>query len=318
MECGVGGGVSRERCVLQRGIWRYWLSGSLLAVLLVSLLAACGGSGSKSGKPLVLTSFYPLWYFTSEIAGDRVEVRNLVPTGAEPHDWEPTPKDMTQIQQAALFVYNGAGFEAWVPKALGATPNNRRIVVEATNGLSLAAAVPGEGLSQDPHVWLDPVLAKAVATAIAAGLTQADPAGKATYDQRLANLLGRLDTLDQQFRSGLATCERREIITSHAAFGYLAQRYQLQQIAVKGLAPDEEPTPARLAEVTQIARQHHATTIFVETLVNPAVSKTIASEVGATTLTLDPLEGVQDVQQETYFTVMAENLQHLRTGLGCK
>ncbi len=295
----------------------YWV----LLALAVPLLAACGGSGSSTGKPQVVTSFYPLYYFAAQIAGDRAEVKNLVPVGAEPHDWEPSARDIVRIKEANLFIYNGAGFEAWVPKALDAAKNDRRVVVEATQGLPLVAPPPGaeEGLaSADPHVWLDPQLAKQIATAISAGLVQADPAGKTTYEQNLVALLARLDTLDGQFKTGLANCDRREIITSHAAFGYLANRYQLTQIAVKGLSPDTEPTPARIAEVTEIARAKGATTIYFETLVNPNVSEAIAKEVGAKTATLDPLEGVADQQKETYFTVMEQNLQQLRTGLGCR
>jgi zinc transport system substrate-binding protein len=296
------------------------MRGLLLVLLGCSLLlSACGGSGSS--KPTVLTSFYPLYYFTSQIAGDRVELRNLVPTGAEPHDWEPKAKDVADITNAAVFIYNGAGLEHWTEETLAAAKSDKRIDIVATAGLTLLPPPPGEEAADfpnDPHVWLDPTLAKEVAKQIAAGLIKADPAGKATYEQNLAALIAKLDELDTQFAAGLRTCDRREIITSHAAFGYLARRYGLEQIAVEGLAPDSEPTPARIADVTKIARDRKATHIFFETLVSPNVAETIAKEVGAQTLVLDPLEGVADEKTQNYFTVMGENLTHLRTALGCR
>ncbi len=294
--------------------------GLLLTLLLGSLfLSACGGG--TSGKPLALTSFYPLYYFTTQIAGDRLTIRNLVPAGAEPHDWEPKAKDVADITNAAILVYNGAGFEHWTDKTLQSAKSSKRVDIIATEGLTLLAPPSADEAKEspnDPHVWLDPTLAKEVARKIAAGLIKADPAGQATYEQNLAALLAKLDDLDTQFTTGLRTCERREMITSHAAFGYLARRYGLEQIAVEGLAPDAEPTPARLAEVTKIARDRKATTIFFETLVSPKVAEAVAKEIGAQTLVLDPLEGVQDEAKQNYFTVMGENLANLRTALGCK
>lgn len=295
-----------------------WL---VAALALPLVLAACGGGGAASGKPLVVTSFYPLAYLTAQVAGDRAEVRNLVPAGSEPHDWEPSARDVADIQKAAVFIYNGAGFESWVDRTLDAAKSDKRVVIEATQGLTLAPPPPGEegkDFASDPHVWLDPTFAKAIAEAIAAGLTRADAGGKETYERNLADLVKRLDELDGKFRDGLRECARREIITSHAAFGYLARRYGLEQIAVEGLAPDSEPTPARIAEIAQLARARGATTIFFETLVSPNVAQTIAKEAGATTMTLDPLEGVRDEKTQNYFTVMAENLANLRTALGCR
>ena len=283
------------------------------------LLGACGGGGAS--KPVVLTSFYPLYYLTSQIAGERLAVRNLVPTGAEPHDWEPKAKDVADITNAAVFIYNGAGLEHWAAETLAAAKSSKRIDIVATEGLTLLPPPPGEEAEEfpnDPHVWLDPTLAQEVAKKIAEGLIKADPAGKATYEQNLAALIAKLGELDQQFAAGLRTCDRREIITSHAAFGYLARRYGLEQIAVEGLSPDSEPTPARIAEVTRTARDRKATHIFFETLVSPKVAETIAREIGAQTLVLDPPEGVQDEKTESYLTVMGGNLANLRVALGCR
>jgi zinc transport system substrate-binding protein len=290
-----------------------------IGLLLPLLLAACGGGGA-SGKPVVLTSFYPLYFFASQLAGDRLEVRNLVPAGAEPHDWEPKAQDVADITKAAVLIYNGAGLEPWIDATLASAKSDKRVDIVATEGLALLPPPPGEDedLTNDPHVWLDPTLAKAVARKIADGLIRADPAGKATYEQNLATLVAKFDGLDTQFSDGLRSCDRREIITSHAAFGYLTRRYGLEQVAVEGLSPDSEPTPARIAEVTEVARERKATHIFFETLVSPKVAETIAKEIGAQTLVLDPIEGVKDEKTQTYFTVMGDNLANLRTALGCR
>lgn len=297
----------------------------LLATLLPGVLAACapGGAGGGSRKPSVVASFYPLSFFAGAIAGNRMAVRNLVPAGAEPHDWEPTPKDTAAIKDAKVFVYNGAGFEAWVPNVLDAAKSPERVDVEATRGLQPVPPPPGEeaaAFPNDPHAWLDPVLAREMATRIRDGLVAADPDGKAAYEQNLAALQGRLDELDGRFKAGLGDCARKEIVTSHAAFGYLARRYGLEQIAVEGLAPDAEPTPARVAAVADTARARGATHIFFETLVSPRVAETIAREIGAQTLVLDPLEGLEEGPgtSRDYFTVMHDNLANLRTALGCR
>lgn len=280
------------------------------------LLAACA-SFPGSAKPLAITSFYPVYFLTNAIAGDRMTVRNLVPAGVEPHDWEPSPKDMADLTRARVFVFNGAGFETWATRTLAAGPSANRVDIEASKGLPLASAPAGEQ-GYDPHVWLDPVLASQMASTIADGLSRADPGGSAVYQANLGALQAQLHQLDQEFKTGLASCQRRDIVTSHAAFGYLAQRYGLHQIAVEGLAPDAEPTPSRLAEVAKLARGSGATYIFFETLVSPRVAETIAREIGAKTLVLDPLEGVQDPAREDYFTVMRQNLGNLRLALACQ
>lgn len=309
--------IDNSRLSSQR-LARWWC---LLSVLAPLLLGACGVTGAGGDKkPVALTSFYPLYFLTATIAGDRMTVRNLVPAGAEPHDWEPSTRDMASLKDATLFVYNGAGFDAWAPKAIAAAPARRRIDLEATSGLPLAPA-QGEQAKEsahDPHVWLDPLLAKDLAARIAGALTQAEPAGKEVYAANLTALQGRLDTLDGAFKRGLSDCARREIVTSHAAFGYLARRYGLTQIAVEGLAPNAEPTPARVAEVARLARERGVTYIFFETLVSPKIAETIAREIGAQTLVLDPLEGLAEGSKEDYVTVMEANLANLRTALGCR
>jgi zinc transport system substrate-binding protein len=165
-------------------------------------------------------------------------------------------------------------------------------------------------------VWLDPVRFATIADKLGERLAAADPANAAGYRSRAAAVRTELTALDTEFTTKLKTCERREIVTSHSAFNYLAKRYALSEIGITGISPEAEPSPQRLAEVTREAREHGATTIFFETLVSPAVAETIAREVGAKTAVLDPLEGLTDPGAD-YFSVMRTNLAALTTALGC-
>jgi len=250
------------------------------------------------------------------VAGDRAEAQALVPPGVEPHDWEPSPRDVSLVQRAAVFVHTGTGLDAWASRLVGGL-GSRTEGVDAARGLSLLS----QGASVDPHVWLDPTLARAQARTIAEGLTRADPAGAPVYRENAAKLAARLDALDQAFAAGLRDCARHELVTSHAAFAYLARRYGLIQLPVMGIAPEAEPNPADLAALVRTARQRHVTHVFFEPLVSPRLAQTLAREIGATTLPLDPIEGVSREQAAAdagYVELMQANLATLRTGLGCR
>jgi len=250
------------------------------------------------------------------VAGDRAEAQALVPPGVEPHDWEPSPRDVSLVQRAAVFVHTGTGLDAWASRLVGGL-GSRTEVVDAARGLSLLS----QGASVDPHVWLDPTLARAQAQTIAEGLTRADPAGAPVYRENAAKLTARLDALDRAFADGLRDCARRELVTSHAAFAYLARRYGLIQLPVMGIAPEAEPNPADLAAIVRTARERHVTHVFFEPLVSPRLAQTLEREIGATTLPLDPIEGVSREQAAAdagYVELMQANLATLRTGLGCR
>ncbi|MDY7084224.1 MAG: metal ABC transporter substrate-binding protein [Actinomycetota bacterium] len=302
----------------------------LLSALLVSAvtLAGCGDqavSGEKpgDGKFEIVTAFYPLQFLSERIGGDVVSVTNLTKPGAEPHDLELTPRQVGQIADAGLAVHI-KGFQPAVDEAI-------RLEAE-DKGFDAAAVVPllpvggeddhghehseTEG-GEDPHVWLDPVRLATIAGKLAERLGQADPAHAAGYAERARALGAELTALNTEFTAGLKTCDRRELVTSHTAFAYLAARYDLHQVGITGISPEAEPSPQRLAAVAREARETGATTIFFETLVSPAVAETIAREVGASTAVLDPLEGLTDSTGD-YFTVMRQNLTTLETGLGCK
>lgn len=269
----------------------------------------------KADRLQVVASFYPLREFTRQVGGDRMEVTSLVPPGVEPHDWEPSPADMAQVQRARLFIYNGAGLEPWVAKLLREIAGKGLVAVKVTEGLPLKGTPP------DPHVWLDPVLVQSQVEAIRAGLARADPAHAATYEANARAFTAKLAALHGEFEQGLAKCARRQIITSHAAFGYLAARYGLALISIAGLAPEAEPNPAELARLVQLVRRHGIRYVFFETLVSPRLAEALAREVGARTLVLNPIEGLTKEEAGTgrdYLALMRENLRSLREGLECQ
>jgi zinc transport system substrate-binding protein len=291
--------------------------GRLVPIVLAAALILAGCQGAPApGKPVVVATIYPLWDLARQVAGDRAEVVSLVPPGVEPHDWEPSAQDVTAVQRATVFIHSGTGLDAWATRLLAGLPGRTR-VIDTSIGLELLR----QGASVDPHVWLDPTLARAQAQAIAGGLAQADPAGGPVYLQNAAALAARLDALDQAFAAGLRDCARRELVTSHAAFAYLARRYRLTQVPIMGLAPEAEPSPADLATIVQTARRLKVTHVFFEPLVSPRLAQTLAREIGATALPLDPIEGVGREQAAAgtgYVELMQANLANLRVGLGCR
>ncbi|MET0426207.1 MAG: metal ABC transporter substrate-binding protein [Actinoplanes sp.] len=304
----------------------------LLPVLLLALLAGCGGragaSGFTDGKLAVVTAFYPLEYLSERIGGDRVSVTTLTKPGAEPHDVELNPRQVADVADAGLVVYLG-GFQPAVDDAVKQEGGDRAF--DAATVVKLLPlsdqsdhdhgspgteehAESADGM--DPHVWLDPERYATIADKIAERLGAADPAHAAEYTERAKTVHAELTALDEEFTTGLLSCQRHELVTSHSAFGYLADRYGLTQIGITGISPEAEPSPQHLAHVAAEARATGTTTIFFETLVSPKVAETIAREVGARTAVLDPLEGVTE-PGANYFSVMRDNLVALKTALGC-
>ncbi|MEA4891198.1 MAG: metal ABC transporter substrate-binding protein [Peptococcaceae bacterium] len=334
---------------------RFW-SILLTGLLAFSLLAGCGqeqtpppsntgDNHSQEEKLSVYASFYPMYDFASKIGGDKVTVVNLVPAGTEPHDWEPAAADISGLEEAAVFIYNGAGMEHWAEDVLESLQNKDLIAVEASKGVSLmeghhhgdedeheagdgnvqehpaetAEAEEHEGHEAfDPHVWLSPLNAKKEMENIKAAFVQADPENKDYYEGNYARYAADLDALDKEFRDTLSPLTNKDIIVSHEAFGYLCGAYGLNQIGIEGLAPDSEPDPARMAEIIEFAKEHQVKVIFFEELVSPKVAETIAGAIGAETAVLNPIEGLSDEQQaagDDYFTVMRQNLTALKAAL---
>jgi len=303
----------------------------LAAALALTALAACGDDAKPAaeGKKVVV-GFYPLQFLAERIGGDGVSVTNLAQPGAEPHDLELKPSQVAQVSDAALVIYL-KGFQPELDKAVEQKTSGKSFDVapvtplvkgEAGHGHEGEGAKPSEAPKEeenelDPHVWLDPSRMVTIADAVGKQLGEVDPSHAADYTSRANTLKGELTKLDEEYTAGLKNCQRHEIVTSHAAFGYLAGRYKLEQIAITGLTPETEPTPQRLEEVKQEAKEHGATTIFFETLVSPKVAEALAKEVGAKTAVLDPLEGLEAGSNEDYFSVMRTNLKTLRDALGC-
>lgn len=306
------------------------------ALLAVSGVAGCS-PGRDGGKLSVVAAFYPLQFIAQRIAGDDAEVTNLVKAGAEPHDIELTSSQAGKIVRADLVVYL-KDFQPAVDEAVAQHATDRAFDAGSvdppagthvdTHDDEQSKDEPGEDGhgreekghehgAKDPHIWLDPMYLAAVADKLADRLGKAQPDSADVFGERAATLRDELAALDKEYRTGLATCQRREIFVSHAAFGYLTGRYDLEQIALAGLTPDQEPTSQRLAEVTRLARDHGATVIFFETLVSPKVAETLAREVGAEAKVLDPIEGIKPGTDGDYFSVMRTNLQTLRPALGC-
>ena len=277
------------------------------------------GQEKVNGKLQVATSFYPLYYFTTQIAGEKADVTNITPSGAEPHDYDPSAGDIAKIEKGNILVLNG-GVEAWGNKIKDNLKGTGVQVVTAGQGL-LTQQVNENGQNQiDPHVWLDPMRAKQEAHAVAVGLEKVDPTNISYYRQNEQVLDTKLDALDAAYTTGLASCQEKNIITSHAAFGYLATRYHLIQVPITGLSPDAEPSAKQLADVANFAKKNNVKYIFFESLVSPKLSQTIASEIGAKTLVLDPIEGVSDDDMKAgknYYTIMQDNLRNLQTALSC-
>ena len=282
----------------------------VLAIGLAVLVTGCGStSSSSSGRTTVVAAFYPLAFAAQVVGGRSVEVRNLTPTGAEPHDVELTAKEVADLEQADVVLYLSHGFQPPVEKAVQAASGKR---VDVLQGIRLRSGVGDEAGKSDPHVWLDPVLYARVVRRIGAVLGRPE-AAKA--------LAARVKMLDGEYRRGLAHCKRREFVTSHAAFGYLAARYGLHQLAITGIDPESEPTPQHLAELAKLVRREQITTVFFERLVSPKLAETVAREAGARTAVLDPIEGLTPDEArrgETYLSLMRRNLGELRKALGCR
>lgn len=311
--------MPRRRSTFRRSAVRVAACGasSLLA------LSACGtdaGEDSAGEGWAVAAAFYPLQFVAERVGGDLVTVTNLTKPGAEPHDLELAPQDFGTLTDADVVVYLD-GFQPAMDDAVAQKSSGEVVDVSETADLSLSIVDDEDGGDQiiDPHFWLDPLRLADVADEVALTLSRVDPAAEATFEANATALRKDLETLDGAFGAGLATCERRQLVTSHSAFGYLADAYDLEQVGLTGLTPEAEPNPQDLADVTDFVQTNDVTTIFYETLVNPDVAETVADATGASTDVLDPIEGLSDLSQgDDYLQIMESNLTNLEAGLSCR
>lgn len=285
----------------------------LLALITTGTVAVVHRSHSPKaadGRLTVVASFYPLYDFVKQVGGSKVSVSNITPAGSEPHEFEPSAKALANAHAAKVFVYDGGTLEPWVD---GFLADYKNVKIKAADGIVLQA--------NDPHFWLDPILATHVVDTIRDGLTIADPANAGLYAQNAEDYKVRLHLLASNFEQGLAQCQLRIIVTSHAAFGYLAKRYNLDVRPIAGMSPEEEPSAAKLAELSTLVKSKGITYVFFESLVPSRLADTIAAETGAKTLVFDPIEGVatdRQKQGQNYITIQEQNLANLRTALACQ
>jgi zinc transport system substrate-binding protein len=267
------------------------------ALLAAFWLSGCGTTDGASGEQSVVAAFYPLAWAAERVGGDSVEVTNLTQAGAEPHDVELSPRDVEAIRDAELVVYAGSGFQPAVEDAVADRDGPSLDVVEG---------------DRDPHVWLDPVRFAAIAEEI--GRVLDDP-------ESATELADELRTIDREYRIGLESCERRTLVTTHAAFGHLAARYRLMQLSLTGKTPEAEPGPRDLERLIEQVEDSGATTVFAEPLVSDRLAATVAREAGVEVAVLDPVEGLSEERLdagEDYLSVMRDNLTALREALECR
>ncbi len=312
----------------------------MIALCSVALLAGCASSDSKTalveGKINVVASFYPLYDFARKIGGEHVNAINLVPAGVEPHDWSPKSRDMTNMTNAQMFVYQGAGFEGWVHDFLDSVkPDSPLQIIEAGKGAHLLPASEearehedghkdepkdehGDDHQYDPHAWLSPVNAKKMGENIKDGLIITDPVHKADYEANYAKFAAQLDELDARYRQALSPLPKKEIAVSHQAFAYLCHEYGLTQMPIMGLSPDSEPTAQDLKKMNEFIKEHDVKYIFFEELVSDKLAKTLANDANIDTMVLNPLEGLTEEQikaGEDYISIMDINLRNLTKAL---
>lgn len=298
----------------------FWQKNAEVSSVKSTVVASDTKAEVNKEKIKVSTSFYPLYYLISQIGGDKVSVSNITPAGAEPHDYEPTAQDMVKMEQSNLIVFSGNGFEAWADKVKMNVSAKKIPVLTAGEGLATQEVVEDGEKILDPHVWLAPTITLKMVDKILSGLIGVDPENTAYYTANANTLKSKITVLDKEFEQGLANCARKDFITSHAAFGYLASAYGLNQVAISGISPEEEPSPRELSEIAKFAKENRVQYIFFESLVSPKLSETVANEIGAKTLVLNPIEGLTPeelAKGNDYLSEMRSNLANLKTALQC-
>jgi zinc transport system substrate-binding protein len=295
-----------------------------LALMVATGCAESGRGGSASEGPRVSAAVYPLEFVATEVGGAEVEVVNLSPPGVEPHDLEVSPDQVRSLAQSDLVLFVGGGFQPAVEDIvddLSGIPvvdglETQEELLEAEHSHEAEGEEEADHGETDPHFWLDPQRLVPLGELVAAELGDVDPENTQIYKDNSSSLAQALARLDREYEAALEDCERNELIVSHEAFGYLTERYGLEQVGVSGIDPEAEPTPGRLAEVAGLAGERGATTIFFEEQVAPDIAEVLSDEIGAGVDVLDPLEFRPEGDLD-YFDVMRANLEAMTAALGC-
>ncbi|MCF6462627.1 zinc ABC transporter substrate-binding lipoprotein ZnuA [Clostridium sp. Cult1] len=289
----------------------------IIFILLILLITGCSPKGNSNKtvgeKPIVYTSFYPLYFLTNEIGRDNIDVRMVIPIGVDSHDYEPSMKQLKGLEEADIFIYNGAGFEAWVDKLIGTIVDEEK-TLRASDEVELIE-ISG---TVDPHIWLNPENMNSIGEKIKDRLTSLDKENKDEYEKNFKDLSSRLKTLDNQFLEELTIKKKDTILVSHSAFAYMAKRYDFEQISVAGISPEQEPSPRTIANIIEIVEEEGYEYIFLETLANPKTVEIIAEEANLKTLVLNPIEGLTEEEVnngEDYISIMGKNLENLKKAL---
>ena len=288
-------------------------------IMCFSFLFGCGKNDVQvdSSKLQVYTSFYGVYDFVSKIGGDKIQLYNVVPTGTEPHNWEPTAGDMRNFSTADLLFYNGAGMEGWIDSVKQSVENDKIKYINLSDGIDLIKTDPQNNIC-DPHIWLNPLNAKKEAYTIKNALSEADPANSDFYSKNYDDFAKKADDLNKQFSDTLNNCNNKTIVVAHEAYGYLCKAYGIEQIAIEGLSADSEPSPAKMAEVSEFVKNNNIKFIFFEELLSPKAASVISEETGVGLLVLNPFEGLsqEDIDKGfDYFSVMYENLENIKKAL---
>lgn len=315
------------------------LAGIVAGIIGAAIATVLAQSGTTQDEPQitqepskikVIASFYPLYEFSKNVGGQTADVSTFIPIGIEPHDWEPSTGDLLGLKGADMFVYNGAGLEPFVEKLLDSGEYQNVLFVETVHQIELIKTEDdkhseenehGSDLPYDPHVWLDPILAKRQVETIKNAMIQVDPNNAQQYEDNTARYLAELDALDSKIVAELSECKKDIIVTFHTAFSYFANRYDIKTFALSGIAPESEATASDLKGIIDFIKENDINVIFAEELIDPKLVTALADEAGVQVLTLSPLEGLSKeelAKGTTYFDKMEENLKNIKIALECQ
>ena len=291
----------------------------IVLLLTVSLLFSVR-ENTSSEKISVVVTFYPLAEFAQQVGGDKVDVINITSGGVEPHDYEPSSQDIIAIQNSDLFLINGNRLDTWALDLI--TDSETTAVVMSEQALVIDSnLVEDPNLKDDPHFWLDPIIAQEIVSIITDKLSVVDPLNDEYYQQNASRYISSIAELNSEYYHGLSNCAMNKIVVSHRAFSYIGTRYNIEIINISGISPEEEPSAKQLAQISELVKTEGIEFVFSESLGSPELAQTIATEVGVQMLELNPIEGLtkeQEENNESYISIMKQNLINLRTAMKCQ
>ena len=309
----------------------------IMALMFVLIgVSACGKTqtAKKDGQLEIVTSFYPMYDFTKNIAKDKANISMLIDGGVDSHDYEPSAKDMAKIQNADVFVYNSNEMETWVATVLENIDTSKVKVVEASEGIELLGGEDdhdehaeeeehddhehSHSHLYDPHVWLNPVLVKQEVRNITEAIKEVDKTNQDFYEKNAESYSNKLDELNEAYKASLLDAKNKKFVTQHTAFSYLANEYGLEQIAISGISPDQEPTPKELKGIQDFVKNEGISVIYTESSASEKIAKTISDATGAELAVLNPMESVPKENRdkgEDYLSIMEKNLESLKLSI---